>query len=83
MSERVKLDYDDEEMEGKVLGGGGDKVIIISVVYPCGTVSVSSLGYFRVLVLLLNLFTLLILSLLELAILKSISRIRGEGLKIR
>ena len=33
-------------MKGKVLGGGGDEVIIMPVFYPCGTVSVSSLSYF-------------------------------------
>ena len=29
-----------------MLGGGGDEVSVISVVYPRGAVSVSSLGYF-------------------------------------
>ena len=29
-----------------MLGGGGDEVSVVPVVYPCGTVSVSSLGYF-------------------------------------
>ena len=33
-------------MEGTVLGGGGYEVSIMPVVYPHGTVSVSSLGYF-------------------------------------
>ena len=29
-----------------MIGGGGDKVSVMPVVYPCGTVSVSSLGSF-------------------------------------
>ena len=29
-----------------MLGGGDDEVSVMSVVYPCGTVSVSSLGSF-------------------------------------
>ena len=29
-----------------MLGGGGDEIIGMPVVYPRGTVSVSSLGYF-------------------------------------
>ena len=29
-----------------MLGGGGDEVSAVSVVYPIGTVNVSSLGYF-------------------------------------
>ena len=29
-----------------MLGDGGEDVSILPVVYPCGTVSVSSLGYF-------------------------------------
>ena len=29
-----------------MLGDGGEEVRIVHVVYPCGTVSVSSLGYF-------------------------------------
>ena len=29
-----------------MLGGGGDEVSMITVVYPRGTVSISSLGYF-------------------------------------
>ena len=33
-------------MEGTVLGGGGDEVGVIPVVYPRGTVSFISLGYF-------------------------------------
>ena len=31
---------------GAVLGGGGDEVSAVPVVYPRGTVSISSLGYF-------------------------------------
>ena len=34
-----------EKMEGTVIGGVGDEVSVITVVYTCGTVSVSSLGY--------------------------------------
>ena len=37
---------DKEEVEGTVLGGGGDKVIVVPVVSPRGEVSVSPLGYF-------------------------------------
>ena len=37
---------DEEEVVGTVLGGGGEEVGIVPVVYPRGTVSVSSLGYF-------------------------------------
>ena len=33
-------------MEGEVLGGGGDEVSAMPAVYPCGTVSISSLGPF-------------------------------------
>ena len=35
-----------QEVEGSVLGGGGDEISVISIVYPHGTVSVSSLGSF-------------------------------------
>ena len=31
-------------MEGSVLGDGSEEVNIVPVVYPCGTVSISSLG---------------------------------------
>ena len=31
-----------------MLGGGGDEVSFVSVVYPCGMISVSSLGFFSV-----------------------------------
>ena len=37
---------DEEEVEGTVLGDGGEDVIIVPVVYPRGEVSVSSLGSF-------------------------------------
>ena len=37
---------DEEEVEGTVHLDGGDKFIIVPFVYPRGTVSVSSLGYF-------------------------------------
>ena len=37
---------DEEEEEGTVLGGGGDEVGVMPVAYPCGMVSVSSLGSF-------------------------------------
>ena len=33
-------------MEGTFLGHGVEEFSIFPVVYPCGTVSVSSLGYF-------------------------------------
>ena len=62
-----------------MLGGGGDEVSIMPVVSPRGTVSVSSLGSFRLLVHLLNLLILPFLSLYEYTIFKSISRRRGGG----
>ena len=37
---------DEEELEGTVLGGGGDEVSVMNVVYPRGTVSVSSISSF-------------------------------------
>ena len=37
---------DEEEVEGKVIGDGCEEVSIVSVVYPRGKVSVSSLGSF-------------------------------------
>ena len=58
---------------------GGDKVSIVPFVYPCGTVSVLSMGYFCLLVLLLKFPILLCLSLLEHATFKSISRRRRGG----
>ena len=36
-----KLKEDEEEVEGTVLGCGGDEVSIMSIVSPCGSVSVS------------------------------------------
>ena len=44
-------------MDGTVLWGGGEEVSIVSVVYPPGTVSISSL--FCLLVLLLNILILI------------------------
>ena len=41
-----KSEEDKEEVEGAVLGDGGDEFSIVPFVYPCGAVSVSSLGYF-------------------------------------
>ena len=41
-----KSEEDEEEVEGAVLGDGGDEVSVMPFVCPCGTVSVSSLGYF-------------------------------------
>ena len=35
-----------KKVEGTVLRGGGDEFSVMTVVYPCGMVSVSSLGYF-------------------------------------
>ena len=37
---------DEEEVEMTVLVDGGEDVSIVPVVYPCGAVSVSLLGYF-------------------------------------
>ena len=37
---------DKEEVEGTVLGGGGEDVTIVPIVYPRGMVVVSSLGSF-------------------------------------
>ena len=41
-----ELEEDKEELEGRVLGYGGEYASIVPVVYPCGTVSVSSIGSF-------------------------------------
>ena len=41
-----ELEEEEEEVEVTVLGDGGDEVSIVPFVYPCGTVSVSSLSYF-------------------------------------
>ena len=43
---KEKEEDDKEEVEGKVIGGGSDGVSVMPVVYPCGTVGVSSLGSF-------------------------------------
>ena len=43
---KYKLEEDEEEVEGTVIGDGGEDVNIAPVVYPRGTVIVSSLGYF-------------------------------------
>ena len=37
---------DEEELEGTLLGGGGDEVSVMPVFYPRGTINVSSLGSF-------------------------------------
>ena len=37
---------DEEEVEGTVLGGGGEYVSVMPIFYPRGMVSVSSLSYF-------------------------------------
>ena len=41
-----ELEEEEEEVEGTVLGYGYEDVSIVPVVYPRGTVSVSSLDYF-------------------------------------
>ena len=41
-----KVEEDEEEVEGTVDSDGGDEVNYVPFVYPCGTVSVSSLGSF-------------------------------------
>ena len=38
----------EEDVEGAVLGGGGEYVSIVPVVYPRGTVSVSSIGFYSI-----------------------------------
>ena len=40
------MEEDEEEVEGTVDFDGGDEVNYVPFVYPCGTVSVSSLGSF-------------------------------------
>ena len=40
-----KAEEDEEEVEGTVIGGGGDEVSGMYIVYPRWKVSVSSLGY--------------------------------------
>ena len=41
-----ELEDEKEEVEGKFNFDGGEEVNIVNFVYPCGTVSVSSLGSF-------------------------------------
>ena len=41
MYRRDYSEYYEEEVEGTVLGDGGEEVIIVPVEYPCGMVSVS------------------------------------------
>ena len=41
-----ELEEDEEEVEGTVHLDVGDEVSILPLVYPCGTVFFSSLGYF-------------------------------------
>ena len=41
-----ELEEDEEELEGKFHLYGGDEVIIVPFVYPCGAFSVLSLGSF-------------------------------------
>ena len=41
-----KSDEDDKKLEWTVVGGGGDEVSVMPVVYPHGKVSVSSLVFF-------------------------------------
>ena len=53
-------------------GVGGEEVSILPVVYPIGAVIVSSIGYFFMLVLLINLIILLVLYLLDKSTFKSI-----------
>ena len=62
-----------------MLADGGVYVSVVPFVYTCVKVSVSSLGFFRLLVLLINHPILLYMSLLEHSKFKSISRIRGGG----
>ena len=62
-----------------MLGGGGDEVSVMPIVYPHGTVSVSSLVFFGLLIHHLNLLVLSLLSLSYYTIFKIISRRRGGG----
>ena len=41
-----ELDEEEEELEGTVHLDGVDEFSIVTFIYPCGTVIVSSLGYF-------------------------------------
>ena len=46
VNRREEYEEDEDKVEGKVLGYGGEYVSILPVVYPCGAVSVSSLRSF-------------------------------------
>ena len=76
---KKKLEDEKEEVEGTVLGDGGEDVSIALFLYTCGAVSVSSLGSFGLLVIILKHIILLCLSLLEHATFNSISIIRWVG----
>ena len=43
---KYKLEEDEEEVEGTVIGDGGEEFSIVPVVYPCWMVRISSIGYF-------------------------------------
>ena len=73
------LEEDKEEVEGTVLGGGGDEVSIMPVVSPVGRLVSHHSVIFRLLVHLLNPLILPFLSLYEYTIFKSISRKTGGG----
>ena len=60
-----------------MLGGVYEEVSIVPIVYPRGTVSISPLGSFFLLVLLLKLLVLLLLSLSEHTTFNSNSRRTG------
>ena len=65
-----------------MLGGGGDEVSNLPVVFPRGAVSVSSLNYFSYVGSYSKpSYYCLTLSLSEHTIFKSISRIKGGGIK--
>ena len=62
-----------------MLGGGGEEVSVVPVVYNHGRLVSHHLVLFRLLVIILNFLILLYLSLSEHSIFKSISRIGGVG----
>ena len=67
-------------MEGEVLGGGGDEVSVMPVIYPRGTVHVLSISSFLYVVSSSNTsHPPLPLSLSEYTAFKIISRIIGRG----
>ena len=66
-------------MEVTLLGNGVEEVSIVPVVYPCGTVIISTLVFLRLLILLLNLLILLLLSLSNHATLKSNFKKKKRG----